>query len=126
MARGWADNCRFEHNAGRCSLGENLYATTSSEDTRHDEVGAWAAEAADDDYAGNRCVAGQVCGHYTHPTWHETRQVGCARAQCTRNSPFRVSTWYLWVCNYARRGTSWVSGPTDRRQAAWGPGQGLP
>jgi hypothetical protein len=49
-------------------------------------------------------VAGQVCGHYTQRVGRETRQVGCAWAQCTRNSPFRVSTWYLWVCNYALPG----------------------
>ncbi len=49
-------------------------------------------------------MAGQVCGHYTQRVGRETRQVGCAWAQCTRNSPFRVSTWYLWVCNYALPG----------------------
>jgi pathogenesis-related protein 1 len=105
VAQGWANNCAFEHNAQRGNLGENLYATTVASDTPERVVGAWAAEASDYSYSSNTCAAGRVCGHYTQLVWRDTRQVGCASARCTRNSPFSgFSTWYLWVCDYAPPG----------------------
>ena len=104
VAQAWADNCRFEHNAGRGNLGENLYASTQ-ETAPASVVRAWASEAQDYDYASNACAAGKVCGHYTQLVWRETQAVGCASARCTRNSPFpSFSTWYLYVCNYAPPG----------------------
>ena len=104
VAQVWANNCRFEHNPGRGNLGENLYAS-SSESTPAKVVQAWAAEAPSYDYAGNRCASGAVCGHYTQLVWRATKQVGCASARCTRNSPLPgFSTWYLYVCDYAPPG----------------------
>jgi len=105
IAKAWAENCRFEHNPGRGDdMGENLYATTRASDTPLLVVKAWASEAPDYDYASNTCASGKVCGHYTALVWRDTRQVGCASARCTRNSPFAVSTWYHWVCNYTPPG----------------------
>ena len=104
VAQAWADNCRFEHNAGRGNLGENLSASTR-EDAPAQVVEAWSSEAPDYDYAQSSCAAGKVCGHYTQLVWRETQAVGCASARCTRDSPFSgFSTWYLYVCNYAPPG----------------------
>ena len=96
-AQAWANNCRFQHSGS--AYGENIYAVAGTSATRTDVVADWASEAADYDYTANSCS--NVCGHYTQVVWRDTQRIGCAKATCTKNSPFTgFSTWELWVCNY--------------------------
>ncbi|WP_299880776.1 CAP domain-containing protein [uncultured Cocleimonas sp.] len=60
-------------------------------------VKAWAEEANFYDYQNNRCQPGQDCGHFTQMVWHESQQVGCAKAICPDKSQ-------IWACNYHPRG----------------------
>ena len=60
-------------------------------------VEAWAVEENDYDYRTNTCQPGQDCGHFTQMIWHESQQVGCAKAICADKSQ-------IWACNYHPRG----------------------
>ena len=60
-------------------------------------VAAWAEEEDYYDYQSNTCQEGQDCGHFTQMVWHESRQVGCAKAICGDKSQ-------IWACNYHPRG----------------------
>lgn len=60
-------------------------------------VKAWAEEEAFYDYRSNKCQEGQICGHFTQLVWHESKQVGCAKAICPDKSQ-------IWACNYHPRG----------------------
>ncbi|MCI08014.1 pathogenesis-related protein PR-1-like, partial [Trifolium medium] len=53
--------------------------------TPTDAVKAWADE--------EKCVSGQMCGHYTHIVWKSTRRIGCARVVCDDGDVFMT-------CNY--------------------------
>jgi len=105
-AQGWADGCRFMHNAGRGNLGENIYAVTGAAfpTTPTDAVTSWSAEAQYYDYATNSCSAPNppgTCGHYTQVVWRDTGTVGCGIQVCTTNSPFAgFTTWTFVVCDY--------------------------
>lgn len=99
VAKRYAEACNWGHNADREGYGENIYASTSSS-TPSAVVGSWAAEKADYDPATGACAPGKVCGHYTQIVWSSTTAVGCAKATCTKNSPFRGDSWEYWVCDY--------------------------
>ncbi len=60
-------------------------------------VKAWAEEEHFYDYQKNKCKTGQDCGHFTQMVWHESQQIGCAKAICPDKSQ-------LWACNYYPRG----------------------
>ena len=60
-------------------------------------VQAWAEEVNYYDYQSNKCKEGKDCGHFTQMVWHESQQVGCAKAICPDKSQ-------LWACNYYPRG----------------------
>ncbi len=60
-------------------------------------VEAWAEEENYYDYNSNTCQEGEICGHFTQMVWHESRQVGCAKAMCPDKSQ-------IWACNYHPRG----------------------
>jgi len=65
--------------------------------TPREIVKAWAEEENYYDYQSNTCQEGQQCGHFTQMVWHESRQVGCAKAVCGDKSQ-------IWACNYHPRG----------------------
>lgn len=87
--------------------GENLFWASPEElssgvkklQTFHptEVVRAWAEEVQFYDYQSNQCQTGQDCGHFTQMVWHESRQVGCAKAICSDKSQ-------IWACNYHPRG----------------------
>ena len=101
VADTWAANCMFAH-SHTPGYGENIYASTSTDDTARDAVVAWASEDVDYDYASNTCNPGKVCGHYTQLVWRDSTGVGCASRVCNVNSPFSIGNgrWILWVCDY--------------------------
>lgn len=102
VAKAYAEKCTFEHNRNRGDRGENLYAGTGSSNIA-DVVKSWASEAANYDYASNKCSG--VCGHYTQLVWAATTHVGCAVKDCTTNSPFGgKGPWQIWVCDYSPPG----------------------
>jgi pathogenesis-related protein 1 len=111
-AQSWADRCTWAHDPalGTLGMGQNLYAAGSSTGTFGTDsatvVAAWAAEAADYDYATDTCATGKVCGHYTQIVWRSTASVGCAHRVCSTGSPFGsgMPNWDLWVCNYVPPG----------------------
>jgi len=104
VALDWAQHCRWMH-SGTPGFGENLYASTSFDDTVGDAVASWASEAADYSYANNACAMGKQCGHYTQIVWRESVGVGCAAWVCDTGSPFPSSSrWLNWVCNYVPPG----------------------
>ncbi len=105
-------NCEMIHrpnyNGGEFQQihGENLFWASAEElngtkklqkFTPKQIVKAWSVEESFYDYQNNKCQAGQDCGHYTQMVWHESQQVGCAKAVCSDKSQ-------LWACNYYPRG----------------------
>jgi len=87
----------FKHSGGQ--YGENIYASAGSNTTPADVVDSWVSEAKDYDYAANSCAG--TCGHYTQVVWRKSTKLGCAVANCSKNSPFSGFTqWQFWVCNY--------------------------
>lgn len=116
-AQAWADHlkktnrCRMRHSKSDGQYGENLYwaSALSWSDGRQElqkvsavkVVDSWGREKADYDYAGNRCLPGKVCGHYTQMVWRATTVVGCAVAVCEDTQE------QVWVCRYQPAG-NWV------------------
>jgi len=106
-AQAWANQCQYKHNPGLGPYGENIAAAAPPGSTTNPGVvQSWAAEVADYSYAKNSCAPGKVCGHYTQLVWADTKQVGCAKVLCTKNSPFGANApeWEFWVCDYAPPG----------------------
>ena len=104
VALDWAQRCLWRH-SGTAGFGENLYASTSVDDTIAEAVGSWASEAADYSYAANSCSPNRQCGHYTQIVWRDSLGVGCASWACDTGSPFSTSSrWIYWVCNYVPPG----------------------
>ncbi len=113
-AQAWANNlkqhnqCRMRHSEPGGKYGENLYwaSALNWSDGRKEQqkitpakvVDSWGSEKADYDYAGNRCKAGKMCGHYTQVVWRDTRKVGCAVAVCEDTQQ------QIWVCQYQPAG----------------------
>jgi pathogenesis-related protein 1 len=103
VAQAWANNCVYQHNAGRGNRGENIAATAPP--GNRDEsavVGLWAGEVSDYTYSTNSCTSGKECGHYTQIVWASTLRAGCAKQTCTTSSPFgsQFPNWDFWVCDY--------------------------
>ena len=102
-------NYQSEHDSERYLQvhGENLFWASAeklangSAKLQHfssvDVVRAWAEEEAYYDYQTNTCQPGQDCGHFTQMVWHESQQIGCAKAVCADKSQ-------IWACNYHPRG----------------------
>ena len=114
VAQAWADGCMFMHDAnggaqydamgGSGGLGENISAGAPTE-TATAAVASWVGEMKYYDHANNTCASGQVCGHYTQIVWAATQSVGCAKAHCTTNSPFKGFTdWDFGVCDFSPPG----------------------
>lgn len=113
-AQDWADRlaaegCAMRH-APRARLGdtgENLYwagpvrwsdgRTEVQPVTPEQVVDSWGGEIRDYDAATNRCAPGKVCGHYTQVVWRDSREIGCAMAQCEDKGQ-------VWVCRYRPAG----------------------
>jgi pathogenesis-related protein 1 len=93
QAQGWANRLlaenRFVHRPDN-KYGENVFEITGTNASPAHVVYEWDAEAADYDYAANKCR--KVCGHYTQLVWAATKTVGCGVARNARRE--------VWVCNY--------------------------
>jgi pathogenesis-related protein 1 len=111
-AQKWADElkasrgCAMQHSGIR-GQGENLFWASPRRWSNGKQelqpvsatrvVDAWGSEKGDYDYAGNTCVSGKHCGHYTQLVWKTTTAAGCARAVCGDYSQ-------VWVCQYTPAG----------------------
>jgi pathogenesis-related protein 1 len=97
QARGWANRLLVEKRLAHRSdsaYGQNLFEITGAAASPIQVVNAWDSEAADYDYAANKCR--RVCGHYTQIVWASTKEVGCGVARDSRRE--------VWVCDYAPPG----------------------
>lgn len=73
-AKAWSKKCTFKHNSHLNKngvvhptfypVGENLYATTGSFNTK-EAIKAWNSEVTNYDFDTNTCKKYSVCGHYT-------------------------------------------------------------
>jgi len=110
-AQAWVNRCIdrsapkgvIDHNPDRGAghpwdVGENIFAGAAPVSAQ-EAVDGWAAEAADYDYARNRCARGRTCGHYTQVVWSESRKVGCATHHCPR-----FTFGHVIVCDYGPAG----------------------
>ena len=100
-AQSWADHlastsCRMEHRprSGKWKqmYGENLFIGTVGYHGVADAVRAWEGEMSL--YHGEALNSSNwyPSGHYTQMVWKDTRQIGCAKAECRGN--------VIVVCNY--------------------------
>lgn len=103
VAAAWADTCTdadadlvIDHNEDleQLQLGENIWAGTRPREGER-AVEVWVDEVNDYNYEDNTCLVGADCGHYTQIVWRDTRQVGCARAECDR-----LAYPNVLICNY--------------------------
>ncbi|SEH06095.1 RICIN domain-containing protein [Candidatus Venteria ishoeyi] len=83
--------CNMRHRDQNRRYGENLAGGYRL--SPQVVVDMWASEKKDYDITTNRCAAGKVCGHYTQIVWKNSKQLGCATAQCGNGSQ-------VWICNY--------------------------
>jgi len=103
-----ADMKLVDHNANRTSdyaalggsgyVGENIYATTSSNVVPADAVTAWMSEASKFDYTTDNITD---AGHYTQVVWRDSVRIGCAIVNCP-NLQFNDSV----LCDYAPGGNN--------------------
>ena len=100
-AQEWANhlattNCKLQHrpNSGkwRREHGENLFMGTIGHYGVADAVKSWESERRY--YRGQTLTASNFyeSGHYTQVVWKNTKQIGCAKAECHGN--------VIIVCNY--------------------------
>jgi len=113
------EGCYIEHSStndrmgahGFYYVGENLYKVINMVPTGVDITDAWYAEIEDYTFGkvGRACVR-QRCasrqsppctvGHFTQVMWHESKRLGCARAEC----PNQAKRTFVAVCNYGEGG----------------------
>jgi len=100
-AQEWADHlastqCRLEHrphaDKWKQEYGENLFMGTVGYYGVADAVKAWESEKVY--YSGETLNASNwnASGHYTQVVWKNTKEVGCAKAECKGN--------IIVMCNY--------------------------
>ncbi len=93
VAQDWAEALLLRkqllHRPGN-QYGENIFDIRGAPASPQQVVDTWASEAADYDYASNKCR--KVCGHYTQIVWGDTKELGCAVTRDARRE--------VWVCNY--------------------------
>jgi uncharacterized protein YkwD len=92
-AQKWADTlrgkgCALQHSGGR--YGENLAAGTTGLLDAAGVTGMWYGESKK--YSFHHPGFSMSTGHFTQVVWRDTKELGCARAQC--------SGLDVWVCQY--------------------------
>nr|CAH0103827.1 unnamed protein product [Daphnia galeata] len=121
MAAAWAQQCVYEHDKCRdvpCfSVGQNLYAISSSEDSLgtsdwNAAVTAWYNEVMDmnpADVPNFQSNPLPVIEHYTQVVWADTYLVGCAVTYFqSTTTEFGPQSPYIrfYVCNYGPGGNT--------------------
>lgn len=111
-AQAWAEKIassgNFEHSTNRNNVGENIYASYSSESSvdpttlGNTAVKEWYDEIKDYNYA-NPGFSSET-GHFTQVVWKGSTQLGCGAAQGTATIEGTKYNAFYVVCQYAPAG----------------------
>ncbi|ODH00769.1 secretion protein [Nostoc sp. KVJ20] len=111
-AQAWAEKIassgEFEHSTNRNNVGENIYASYSTESTvepttlGNTAVKEWYDEIKDYNYA-NPGFSSET-GHFTQVVWKGSTQLGCGAAQGTATIEGTNYNAFYVVCQYAPAG----------------------
>ncbi|KAJ8921934.1 hypothetical protein NQ315_008568 [Exocentrus adspersus] len=98
-----SDSCKFAHKAvhdGRWSVGQNLYATYSTDFQKGSDwngaIQGWFDEYPNYHY-GDTNTNGKN-GHYTQVVWANTEYIGCGFTHCSGDGSWPYQK--IYVCNY--------------------------
>ncbi|XP_067863539.1 peptidase inhibitor 16-like [Heptranchias perlo] len=103
IAKKYARQCLWEHNAKRGRVGENLYATNGPM-VPETGVEDWYLEVFDYTYETLNCTPGKMCGHYTQIVWANSDKVGCSTYFCDKLQGLDNKNLSILVCNYSPPG----------------------
>ncbi|MBX9256189.1 secretion protein [Desmonostoc muscorum CCALA 125] len=111
-AQAWAEKIassgQFEHSTNRNNVGENIYASYSTESTvdpttlGNTAVKEWYDEIKDYNYANPGFSS--ATGHFTQVVWKGSTQLGCGAAQGTETIEGTKYNAFYVVCQYAPAG----------------------
>ncbi|MBD2518829.1 secretion protein [Nostoc sp. FACHB-973] len=111
-AQAWAEKIassgEFEHSTNRNNVGENIYASYSTQSTvdpttlGNTAVKEWYDEIKDYNYA-NPGFSSET-GHFTQVVWKGSTQLGCGAAQGTATIEGTNYNAFYVVCQYAPAG----------------------
>ncbi|MFW9262674.1 CAP family protein [Nostoc sp. CALU 546] len=111
-AQAWAEKIassgEFEHSTNRTNVGENIYASYSTQSTvdpttlGNTAVKEWYDEIKDYNYA-NPGFSSET-GHFTQVVWKGSTQLGCGAAQGTATIEGTNYNAFYVVCQYAPAG----------------------
>ncbi|KAM5541316.1 hypothetical protein V8D89_004870 [Ganoderma adspersum] len=93
-AQTWVNKCVFKHSGGSLGpYGENLAAGTGSYPIASGVKG-WTDEVSE--YSSQNPQP----SHFTQVVWKNTKQVGCAVADCTTIFPAKYGVAHFYACEY--------------------------
>jgi uncharacterized protein YkwD len=111
-AQAWAENLassgQFQHSTNRNNVGENLYASYTTETSidpttlGNKAVSDWYSEIKDYNYASPGFSSDT--GHFTQVVWKGSTQLGCGAAQGTATIEGTKYNAFYVVCQYAPAG----------------------
>ncbi|MBD2561391.1 MULTISPECIES: CAP family protein [Nostoc] len=111
-AQAWAENIassgQFEHSTNRNNVGENIYASYTTESTLdpttlgNGAVEDWYSEIKDYKYE-NPGFSSET-GHFTQVVWKGSTKLGCGAAQGTATIEGNKYNAFYVVCQYAPAG----------------------
>ena len=111
-AQAWAENIassgQFTHSTNRNNVGENIYASFTTEASidpttlGNGAVSKWYSEVKDYNYASPGFSSNT--GHFTQLVWKGSTQLGCGAAQGTATIEGTKYNAFYVVCQYAAAG----------------------
>jgi uncharacterized protein YkwD len=111
-AQAWAENIassgEFKHSTNRNNVGENIYASFTTETSidsttlGNKAVSDWYSEVKNYNYASPGFSSST--GHFTQVVWKDSTQLGCGAAQGTATMNGTKYNAFYVVCQYAAAG----------------------
>ncbi|PIL30253.1 transporter [Ganoderma sinense ZZ0214-1] len=93
-AQSWVNKCVFKHSGGSLGpYGENLAAGTGTYPITS-AVKSWTNEVSDYD------AQNPQPSHFTQVVWKNTKQLGCAVADCSTIFPPKYGVAHFYACEY--------------------------